>query len=370
MRSPGNAARGPYRQLLRSRRPFPAGHAGAAPTAGRHRPEHSDHRHVPLPTIRALAALIDGRGQAKTSAAVDRGVSRARARRALLSSGRHDSRGGPASRRISGRASPAGQHRRRRHGRPLSGGVQVAELWQLLDQEREATRWLTDEELLAAGVSHSAIRDPNYVRASLVLPDMERFDAEFFGFSPRDAAILDPQHRHFLECAWEALEDAGHMPERFRGRASACSRGCGMQAYLPYNLLSNPELVESIGLFLLRHTGNDKDFLSTRVSYLLEPARAERRGADGLLDVAGRGPHGVSEPAHRRVRHGSRRRRHASSCRTAAAIAITEGEILSPDGHCRAFDDEAKGHCSAAAPASSCCGVSRTRSTTATTSTR
>ena len=119
----------------------------------------------------------------------------------------------------------------------------VAELWQLLDQEREAARWLTDEELLAAGVSHSAICDPNYVRASLILPDMESFDAEFFGFSPRDAAILDPQHRHFLECAWEALEDAGHMPDRFPGSIGVFA-GCGMQAYLAYNLLSNPELLE------------------------------------------------------------------------------------------------------------------------------
>jgi len=217
----------------------------------------------------------------------------------------------------------------------------VAELWQLLDQEREATRWLTDEELLAANVSPSAIRDPNYVRASLILPDMEMFDAEFFGFSPRDAAILDPQHRHFLECAWEALEDAGHMPDRFPGSIGVFA-GCGMQAYLAYNLLSNPELLEQVGLFLLRHTGNDKDFLPTRLSYLLNlqgPSVAVQTACStslvavhmacqslltGSCDMALAG--GVSiELPHRR------------------GYRFTEGEILSPTGHCRAFDDDARG---------------------------
>lgn len=217
----------------------------------------------------------------------------------------------------------------------------VAELWQLLDQEREATRWLTDEELLAAGVSPSTIRDPNYVRASLILPDMEMFDAGFFGFSPRDAAILDPQHRHFLECAWEALEDAGHMPDRFPGSVGVFA-GCGMQAYFAHNLLSNPELLESVGLFLLRHTGNDKDFLPTRLSYLLNlqgPSVAVQTACStslvavhmacqslltGSCDMALAGGVSIDLP-HRR------------------GYRFAEGEVLSPDGHCRAFDDDAKG---------------------------
>src|SRR6476661_5185657 len=138
------------------------------------------------------------------------------------------------------------------------------ELWRMLADGEEATHWASDDELRAAGVGEQELNDPNYVRASLVLPDMEMFDADFFGFSRRDAAILDPQHRHFLESAWEALEDAGHMPEDFKG-AIGVFGGCGMQAYLPYNLLTNPELKKSVGLFLLRHTGNDKDFLTTRV---------------------------------------------------------------------------------------------------------
>ena len=93
----------------------------------------------------------------------------------------------------------------------------AAELWSLLRDGREATQWLSADELRGAGVPEEDISDPDYVRASLVLPDMEMFDADFFGFSKRDASVLDPQHRHFLECAWEALEDAGHLPENFDG---------------------------------------------------------------------------------------------------------------------------------------------------------
>ena len=81
---------------------------------------------------------------------------------------------------------------------------------------------------------------------------------------------MDPQHRQFLECAWEALENAGHPPETFDG-AIGVFAGCGMGSYFYFNLCTNPELRrERSGMFLLRHTGNDKDFLSTRVSHMLD----------------------------------------------------------------------------------------------------
>jgi len=221
------------------------------------------------------------------------------------------------------------------------GARSPAELWSLLERGQEATQWLTPEELRAAGVADADIEDPNYVRATLSLADMEMFDAEFFGFSKRDAAVLDPQHRHFLECAWEALEDAGHMPENFDG-AIGVFGGCGMQAYLPYNLMTNPALVKSMGLFLLRHTGNDKDFLCSRVSYLLDlkgpsisvqtacstSLVAVHLAAQSLLsgecDMALAGGVSIDLP-HGRGYH------------------YAQGEIMSRDGHCRAFDEEATG---------------------------
>jgi amino acid adenylation domain-containing protein len=217
----------------------------------------------------------------------------------------------------------------------------VAEFWRLLAEGRVATTQLTDEELLAAGVARDALLDPNYVKVANVLPDMECFDAGFFGFSPKEASILDPQHRHFLECAWEALEDAGHMPKDFPGLIGVFA-GSGMQAYLPYNLLSNPQLVKEIGLFLLRHTGNDKDFLPTRLSYLLNltgPSVAVQTACStGLVAV-----------------HMAVQSLLSGECDMAIAGGVTielphrvgyhyaEGEILSPDGLCKAFDDGSEG---------------------------
>jgi acyl transferase domain-containing protein len=216
-----------------------------------------------------------------------------------------------------------------------------AELWRMLVESRDATRWLTDEELLAAGESPDALKDNNYIKAAMVLPDMEMFDAGFFGFTPREAAILDPQHRHFLEACWEALEDSGHPPSRFAGSVGVFA-GCGMQAYMARNLLPNRDLVEKIGFFLLRHTGNDKDFLTTRVSYLLNlqgPSLGVQTACStslvavhvacqsllaGECDMALAG--GVSiEVPHVRGYH------------------FAEGEILSSTGKCRAFDDQADG---------------------------
>ncbi len=217
----------------------------------------------------------------------------------------------------------------------------VSQFWRLIANERMGTRWFTEEELLAEGVSQAELSDPAYVRAANYVPDMECFDAGFFGFSPREASILDPQHRHFLEVSWEAFEDAGHMPESFDGRIGVFA-GSGMQAYMPFNLLTNPDLVEEIGMFLLRHTGNDKDFLTTRLSYLLNlqgpsinvqtacstSLVAVHQAAASLLsmecDMALAGGVTIELPH----RHGYK---------------FAGGEILSPDGRCRAFDNDSQG---------------------------
>ncbi len=150
----------------------------------------------------------------------------------------------------------------------VPGADSARALWQNVRGGVESIRRYTDEELRAAGVEEALLQNPNYVRAGGPLDAMELFDAPYFGFGPRDAAIMDPQHRHFLECCVEALEDAGLPAARFKG-AIGLFAGCGMGAYFAYNILSQPELLENVGLFLLRHTGNDKDFLTTRTSYCL-----------------------------------------------------------------------------------------------------
>ncbi|MEE9385196.1 MAG: SDR family NAD(P)-dependent oxidoreductase [Nannocystaceae bacterium] len=223
----------------------------------------------------------------------------------------------------------------------VPGARNIGEYWNNLVHGVESIRPLSEGELRTAGVDEATLRRPNYVRAAAPLADMEMFDGEFFGFSPKESAILDPQHRHLLECAWEAFEDAGHPPERFSGPVGVFT-GCGMGSYFYFNLCTNPKLVRDVGMFLLRHTGNDKDFLSTRISYLLDltgPSISIQTACSTSLVAV----------------HYACQSLLGRECDMAVAGGVTielphrrgylyqSGEVLSPDGHCRAFDAAAKG---------------------------
>jgi len=221
------------------------------------------------------------------------------------------------------------------------GAPNLVKFWQNLKNGVESIRSLTDAELLAAGVSREELSQPEYVKSGAVLEDMDMFDAAFFGFSPKDAAIMDPQHRVFLECACEALENAGHGAGTFAGSVGVYA-GSGMNSYMIHNLLTNPALVASAGLFLIRQTGNDKDVLATRVSYELDlhgPSISVQTACSTSLvavhlacqsllnyecDMALAGGSTIEFP------HGR-------------GYLYREGEILSRDGHCRAFDAESSG---------------------------
>jgi acyl transferase domain-containing protein/thioesterase domain-containing protein len=223
----------------------------------------------------------------------------------------------------------------------LPGAASVAEYWANLAAGVESIRHLTEAELLAAGETPARMRHRNYVPACAPLDKFDHFDADFFGFSPKEAAILDPQHRQFLEVAWEALEDAGHPPENFPG-AIGVYGGCGMGSYFYFNLCSNPDLVDNTGMFLLRHTGNDKDFLSTRVSHIFNltgPSISIQTACSTSLVAV----------------HYASQALLSGECDMALAGGVTielpqgrgyifnDGEILSPDGHCHAFDASAQG---------------------------
>ena len=104
------------------------------------------------------------------------------------------------------------------------GARNIEEFWQNLRGGVEAITYFSDAELAAAGVAPAVLSDPNYVKAWSVLADAEWFDAAFFGFSPREAEIMDPQRRLFLECAWEALEDAGYDAEQYQGSIGGIRR--------------------------------------------------------------------------------------------------------------------------------------------------
>ncbi|MCU0762415.1 MAG: type I polyketide synthase, partial [Hydrogenophaga sp.] len=223
----------------------------------------------------------------------------------------------------------------------LPGASSPQEYWSNLRAGIESIRRLSEADLLAAGESPERMRHRNYVPAAAVLDGFEQFDADFFGFSPKEAAIMDPQHRQFLEVAWEALESAGHPPESFPG-SIAVYAGCGMGSYFYFNICSNPDLVASTGMFLLRHTGNDKDFLSTRVSHIFDlkgpSVNIQTACSTSLVAV-----------------HYACQALLGGECDMALAGGVTielphargyifqEGEILSPDGHCHAFDHRAQG---------------------------
>ncbi|AZQ69655.1 acyltransferase domain-containing protein [Silicimonas algicola] len=224
----------------------------------------------------------------------------------------------------------------------LPGGIVGAEsYWRTLRDGTCAIRKLDREDLEAAGVpAHLAAR-PDYVPYAAPLDEFDHFDADFFGLSPKEAAIMDPQHRQFLETAWEALENAGHAPDTFGGKIGVFA-GCGMGSYFYFNVCSNPDLVDGTGMFLLRHTGNDKDFLSTRVSHFMD-----LKGPSVNLQTACSTSLVAVHYAAQALLNGE--------CDMALAGGVTielpqgqgylykENEVLSPDGHCRAFDHRAQG---------------------------
>ena len=144
------------------------------------------------------------------------------------------------------------------------GAPTIDEFWHNLSGGVESIARMSDEELLQAGVPLSYLSNPNYVKASPLLEEPGHFDAAFFGFSPMEARTMDPQHRILLELAHEALEHAGYDPERYSGRIGVFT-GSALNTYF-----TNVGLASRLaGEYIPTLIGNDKDFLSTRISYKL-----------------------------------------------------------------------------------------------------
>lgn len=218
------------------------------------------------------------------------------------------------------------------------GANNVDEFWRNLVAGVESIRDLTDEELLAAGVDEALLRDPRYVKRKGVLDGVEMFDAPFFGYPPREAQMMDPQQRLFLEVGWQALEHAGYSSQAYSGRIGVYG-GTGRPGYLLYHLKHNPETAAELFQTTIL---NEKDFLSTRLAYKLNlrgPALTVQTACSTSLvavhlacqqllqdecDMAMAGGVSIEVP------HGT-------------GYLYQEGHILSPDGHCRAFDAEARG---------------------------
>src|SRR5260221_3929300 len=161
------------------------------------------------------------------------------------------------------------------------GAPSLPDFWRNISQGVESVRHFTDEELLLAGESPEALADPDYVRAWPVLDGIELFDAAFFGLSPRDASVMDPQHRLFLEVAWEAMEDAGYDSERAPGPVGVFA-ACGMNTYMMHHLVTNEEVMHTVGEWLGRPTRQELNFFPTRGSHQMELEKASLKGQTGL----------------------------------------------------------------------------------------
>ncbi len=186
--------------------------------------------------------------------------------------------------------------------------------WRNIEEGRESVSRFPFDELELDSVKREGFDRAGYVCARGVLDDVDRFDARFFGYLPRDAELMDPQQRIFLEICWEAIERAGYDTQRYPG-AIGVFAGSFMNSYLLANLCSNPrflaQLVESFQSEALKEElGNDKDYLATHVAFKLGLRGPAHGGADRLLDLAGRRGDRLPEPGRGAMRHGACRRRH------------------------------------------------------------
>ena len=218
------------------------------------------------------------------------------------------------------------------------GAQDVDGLWRLLLDGREGISRLTREQMTRAGVDRGTLDLPGYVNAAGVLADVDLFDADLFGLSPREAALLDPQHRLLLECAWGGLEDAGHAPSTFDGCIGVFA-GVGLPSYLLENVYRGAGAPPDD---LLAFVGNDKDFAASRISYLLNlrgPSVSVQSACStslvavhlacqslllGECEMALAGAASVRVPQERGYLH-------------------TPDGIESRDGHCRPFDAASSG---------------------------
>lgn len=219
------------------------------------------------------------------------------------------------------------------------GANTIEELWDVLKNGKETTSFFTDAEL-DPSVPDALRNNPNYVKARGVVKDIKGFDAAFFGIPPRQAELMDPQQRIFLEIAWEAMERAGYAPSQYEG-AIGVFAGVRFNTYLANNVLPNDELVENIGRLQVIML-NDKDYVSTRTAYtmgLKGPAvNVQSACSTTLVAIV---------QAAQSIRSGQCDMALAGGATINAQVNVghlyNEGAMLSDDGHCRPFDASAKG---------------------------
>jgi acyl transferase domain-containing protein/glutamate-1-semialdehyde aminotransferase len=219
------------------------------------------------------------------------------------------------------------------------GADSIEQLWQNLCQGVESIEFF-DEGKLDPSIDRQLSQDPNYVRARGIMADAESFDAAFFGISPLEAEVIDPQARIFLELVFSALEHAGYSPDKFDGSIGVYA-GCSQNTYYTNHLHGRQDIVDRVGELQMMFA-SEKDYLTTRVSYKLDlkgPSVSISTSCSSSLvaisqafqaltsyqcDLAVAGAVSIAAPQH-------------------SGYLYAEGSIFSPTGHCRPFDAQAQG---------------------------
>jgi amino acid adenylation domain-containing protein len=221
------------------------------------------------------------------------------------------------------------------------GAASVTEFWKNLVQGVESITTFSDAELTASGIDVDAMKKlPGYVAARGIIKDVEWFDANFFSMNPKEAEITDPQQRLFLEASWEALESAGYVPESVRG-AIGVFAGMSSNTYYLNNVQFRPDLVNLVGRMAVM-MANEKDYLTTHVAYKLNlkgPAVSVNTACStSLVAVCQACQSLLNFQCDLALAGGV-----SLTCPQKQAYHHQEGGIISPDGHCRAFDASAQG---------------------------
>ncbi|HEV7589381.1 MAG TPA: polyketide synthase, partial [Longimicrobium sp.] len=216
------------------------------------------------------------------------------------------------------------------------GAGDVEAFWRNLRDGVESIARFTREELEEVGFTARRLDDPRFVPAFGAIEGSELFDAPFFGYSPRDAEIIDPQQRLFLEACWEAMEHAGYAPG---GRVGVFA-GQGASGY-EHRLRANEAVMRAVGSFAVA-LGNEKDFIATRVAYKLGlegPAVTVQTACSTSLVAVHMACKALLAGECELALAGGA----AVSVPTRSGYVYEEGGIASPDGHVRAFDAAGRG---------------------------
>lgn len=219
------------------------------------------------------------------------------------------------------------------------GAENVAQFWENLSQGVESIARLSDEQLRSYGISDELLNNKSYVKAGAYLKNSDMFDPEFFDMTPKEAEITDPQHRVLLECAHDALSDAGYVGEQYDGAVSVYA-GIGVDTYLLGNIMPNPQILNDMGMYQLV-LGNDKCYAVSRISY-----KMNLTGASLLIDTSCSTSLVSIVMAYKSLLSYDCDMALAGGAKVNASevgYLYEPGSVNSPDGHCRAFDEQASG---------------------------